>query len=466
MKIAYFLIFLAMAGCIRVGPDYSPPATQQETNWTEHSEALIPNPQVPACWWYAFGDETLNEIIAYALIQNYTVEAAADRIIAARANLGFAIGEWFPQTFQLEASAIRYHLSKNAPNASMINRDYWDLILGLRVNWEIDFWGRYARGIEAAYGEYVASIDELQDIQRLLIADIVTNYVQLKTIIKRIKTLEINIAIQHRSFEITEVRFESGYESQLDNVQAGALWKETEARKNVLEIEKKRFYTTIALLLGLTPEELACYFDVELGPLQVPREAEISFPAQILCQRPDLRRSRDLIFAQNARVGIAVSDLYPRISFTGFIGFESTGKDFLSKSSLTFFYGPSIVWPFFSFGRIQNRIKEQYALLANQIALYRNQTLTAFKEVEDALTFFVKAMEETKNLEESYAFAKRSVEISTLQYQEGIADYSRVLNSLQLQVNAQDRLDQAYGDIGLAFASIYRALGIFSPCCP
>ena len=143
------------------------------------------------------------------------------------------------------------------------------------------------------------------------------------------------------------------------------------------------------------------------------------------------------------------------------LGFETTGKDFFSKNSLTFFYGPSFAWPFFSFGRIENNIREQYALLCEGIALYRNQVLVAYKEVEDALTFFAKSIQQTNDLEESFAFAKRSVDISTLQYQEGIADYSRVLNSLQLQVTIQDQLDQAQGDIGLGFANIYRALGVF-----
>ena len=124
--------------------------TQIEDAWTEPSDTIVTEEiEIPA-WWLSYGDDTLNALIDYAMQQNYTVEAAVDRIIAARANLGFAIGEWYPQTFQLEGSAIRTHLSENAPNTAKINRDYWDLILGLRVTWELDFWGRFYRGIEAA----------------------------------------------------------------------------------------------------------------------------------------------------------------------------------------------------------------------------------------------------------------------------------------------------------------------------
>lgn len=427
-------------------------------------------------WWYNYRDETLNNLIDYALEENYTLEAAAYRILAARANLGFAIGEYFPQTQQLEESSIRRHISANAPNTLGIDRDFWDHILGLRIAWELDFWGRFYRGVQVACGEYLATKDDYRDVQRLLISDIVLAYVQHKTLQNRIVILDHNIEIQHRSSEIAKVRWEEGLESELDYAQAVTLWKETQAQRTSLEIELRRTLTSIAILVGLMPEEFSCYFTINADPIQTPTDVAVSYPAEILCQRPDLRRTLDLIFAQNARIGIAISDLLPRISFTGFLGLECAGdshhtanqhgKHFFSRNSLTFFYGPDFVWPILNYGRLENRVKEQYALLNEGIALYRNQVLEAYKEVEDALTFFVKSIEETADLEQSYKYAKRSVDISTLQYQEGLADYSRVLNSLQLQVTAEDTMAQAQGNIGLAYATIFRSLGALpSNCC-
>lgn len=257
----------------------------------------------------------------------------------------------------------------------------------------------------------------------------------------------------------------------LDYAQAVSLWKETEGQRTSLEIELKRTLTSIAILAGMTPEEFICRFTINSDPLYLPIDVAIGYPAEILCQRPDLRRSLDLLFAQNARIGVATSDLLPRISFTGFIGLEcgsdthtsanQKGKHFFSRNSLTYFYGPDFEWPILNYGRLENRVNEQEALLNEGIALYRNQVLEAYKEVEDALTFFVKSIEETADLEQSFKSAKRSVDISTLQYQEGIADYSRVLNSLQLQVAAEDNMAQSQGNIGLAYANIFRSLGTF-----
>lgn len=467
-----FLILILLTGCFRVGPDFKSPPTTTQQSWTEQSSRIMTEQNVEiGPWWHNYQDDTLNDLIDYALQGNFTLEAATYRILAARANLGFAIGEFFPQTQQAEGSLIRRHISANAPNTLGIDRDFLDGISGMRVAWELDFWGRFYRGAETAYGEYVATQDDYQDVRRILISDIVLAYVQHKTFQNRIAILERNIIIQSRSAEIAKVRWEEGYESELDYAQAMTLWKETEAQKTSLEIELKRTLTSIAILIGLTPEEFACHFAINREILNTPTDALISYPAEVLYQRPDLRRSLDLLFAQNARVGIAVSDLFPRISFTGFLGLECAsktnstanqkGKHFFSRNSLTFFYGPDFAWPILNYGRLENRIKEQYAILNEGIALYRNQVLEAYKEVEDSLTFFVKSIEETTELESSFKYAKRSVDISTLQYQEGIVDYSRVLNSLQLQVEAEDAMAQALGNIGLAYANIYKSLGTF-----
>lgn len=471
-KILNLFLILLLTGCLRVGPDFKSPKTTPQESWTEPSPRIAMGKDVEiGQWWNNYQDETLNALIDHALLENFTLEAAAYRVIAARANLGFAIGEFFPQTQQGEGSLIRTHISRNAPNTIGIDRDFLDGILGLRIAWELDFWGRFYRGVQVAYGEYTATKDDYEDVRRILISDIVLAYVQHKTIQNRITILERNVDIQHRSAEIAKVRWEEGYESELDFAQAVTLWKETEAQKTNLEIDLKRTLTSIAILVGLTPEEFSCHFSINSEPIYTPTDAVIGYPAEILYQRPDLRRSLDLLYAQNARVGIAVTDLLPRISFTGFLGLECAsrthttanqmGKHFFSPNSLTFFYGPDFTIPILNYGRLENRIKEQYALLYEGIATYRNQVLEAYKEVEDALTFFAKSIEETFDLELSFKYAKRSVDISTLQYQEGLADYSRVLNSLQLQVSAEDSMAQAHGNIGLAYANIYKSLGTF-----
>lgn len=463
---------ISLTGCFRVGPNFKPPQALVQLSWTEIAPRLAVHQNVEiGPWWHQFQDQTLDALIAYARQANYKLEAAAYRIIAARANLGFAIGEFFPQTQQAEGSFLRTHISANAPNTLGIDRDFGDGILGVRLAWELDFWGRFYRGVESAFGEYMATQDDYCDVQRLLIADIAFAYIQYKTLQNRIAILERNIVVQHRSAEIAKVRWKEGYDSELDYAQAVTLWKETQAQKSNLETELKRNLTSMAILVGLTPEAFISQFPMHSNPLVMPTAATIGYPAEVLYRRPDLRRSLDILFSQNARIGIAVSDLFPRISFTGFLGLECAtdthttanqfGKHFFSRNSLTFVYGPDFAWPILNYGRLENRIKEQYALLNQGIALYRNQVLEVYKEVEDALTFFVKSIEETADLAQSFKHAKRSVEISLIQYQEGLVDYTRVLNSLQLQVASEDAMAQAMGNVGLAYTNIFKSFGSF-----
>lgn len=470
VSVALFLL----TGCFRVGPNFKCLKAPAEESWTEQSPhiAVDPNMEIGP-WWEHFQDETLNDLVDYALDFNFSLEAAVYRIAAARANLEIAIGEFFPQTQQLEGSFIRTHISANAPNTLGIDRDFGDGILGFRLAWELDFWGRFYRGVQAAYGEYLASKFDYFDVQRLVVSDLVSFYIEYKTLQNRIVILERNVTAQARSAEIAKVRWEEGFDSELDYAQAVTLWKETEAQKVSLEIDLKRALTSMAILTGLTPEAFLCQFTINSNPLHIPTAVTINCPAEILYNRPDLRRSLDLLFSQNARIGIAISDLYPHISFTGFLGLEcgtdtehtanQHGKHFFQRQSLSFFYGPTFSWPILNYGRLENRVREQYAILFEGIALYRNQVLQAYKEVEDALTFYVKSIEETTDLEQSFKYAKRSVDISILQYQEGLADYTRVLNSLQLQVTAEDAMAQAMGNIGLAYANIFKSLGTFDP---
>src|SRR4029077_2090486 len=166
-------------------------------------------------------------------------------------------------------------------------------------------WGRFYRGVQVAYGEYAATVHDYQDVQRILISDLVSAYVLHKTFKNRIAILERNVEIQYRSAEIAKVRWEEGYESELDYAQAVTLWKETQAQKTNLEIDLKRTLTSIAILVGLTPEEFICNFTINSDQINTPTDAAIGYPAAILSQRPDLRRTLDLLYAQSARVGVA-----------------------------------------------------------------------------------------------------------------------------------------------------------------
>ncbi len=242
-----------------------------------------------------------------------------------------------------------------------------------------------------------------------------------------------------------------------------------ESRLPVLENELRVAKNALAVLLGTTPDKVDSIVG-KPGPIpKAPLTLAVGIPAELLCRRPDVQRALHEAAAQSARIGIATSDLLPRLSISGFIGFESSadtrstktgggGKLFDSKS-LTYFFGPDFAWPLLNYGRLINRVRVEYTRFYQAVLDYQNTVLTAFREAEDGLISFVNAHEEVDELEKSVKAAERSTDLARTQYVEGIADYLRVLDTERSRLEEQERLVIAEGKIALSLIATYRALG-------
>jgi outer membrane protein TolC len=196
----------------------------------------------------------------------------------------------------------------------------------------------------------------------------------------------------------------------------------------------------------------------------------VGIPADLLRRRPDIRQAELNAAAQSARIGVAKADLFPRVSLAGFVGFQTVGSsdsrsngadvgDLFSTDSFVGSFGPSISWPFFNYGRITNNVRVQDARFQQLVADYQNTVLSAYQEVEDGLVGFLRAQEQTEFLARSTRANERSVELSILQYREGVSDYIRVLRAQQDLLQRQDRLTQAQSLIAQNLIATYRALG-------
>ncbi len=464
------LMPLVAAGCFRVGPDFYAPEVPIQSNWMECGEDKIScDAEIERAWWEQFHDEKMTELVLLAESRNLDLKIAAFRILGARALLGIAIGEWFPQLQELVGDATRFKLSRNRPNSFFADRNYWDFNLGLSVAWELDFWGRFRRGIESAQDNLFASYANYQDVLVILQAEVASTYVEIRTLEERIAILYDNIKVQRRSLEIVTARFEAGVVTELDVQQAKTLLSSTQARLPVLEAELRVFKNALSFLLGLTPEDLTCVLDQPGKIPEPPAEVAVGIPAELLCRRPDVRRALYLAASQSARIGVAVSDLLPRISIGGFIGFDSSegtdttasggGGKLLSGDSFTYLLGPSFAWKVLNYGRLKNRVYFEYTTFYERLLDYRNTVLAAYQEVEDGLIGTVKFQEEADFRLESVSAAVRAAEVARTQYVEGFVDYTRVLNTEEARVNEEEQLAISRGRIALSLIATYRALG-------
>ena len=455
-------VVLYLSGCAPVGPDFVKPEVEVPDSWSAQSGDTYATdaPQL-STWWKLFNDPVLNELVDTALRNNNTLELAGLRILEARAQLGVAAGSLYPQS-QFAAGEANY---RSPPENTGITNNYWQYTLGASVAWEIDFWGRFRRGVESADAAYLASIEAYNQALVLLTAQVVESYTAVRAAEEQLRISQDNIELQKRSYDITEVLYRNGDSSELDVQQANTLLLSTQATVPSLEVQLIQARNALSTLLGQIPGSIETLLQDSSGISAIPAEISVGFPADMLRNRPDVRQAELEAMAQNALVGVAESGLYPSFNLNGSIGLASGSPgtssfgDLFQADSLTYSIGPSFVWPFLNYGRIKNEIRVQDARLQQALVRYRETALQAAREAENAMASLIGTRKQASMLAETVVSAKRSAKLASLRYSEGFSDYQRVLNSLQSLFTQEQRYVVNQSAIVNSMAALFRALG-------
>jgi NodT family efflux transporter outer membrane factor (OMF) lipoprotein len=443
-----------------VGPNYGRPAAPVAADWIDYADPrVMSEEQQLGQWWTVFNDPILNSLIQTAYQQNLTLRVAGARILEARAQRGIAAGNLFPQSQSAFADYARVKLSQNAANPPIEAWfSNWDA--GLTASWELDFWGRFRRAIEAADAELDASVENYDDVLVVLLSDVAASYVQYRTFQQRLEYARANVVTQRRAVQLSTDKFEGGLTTERDKHQAIQLLEQTEALIPFLEIGKRQAANRLCVLLGMPPRDLDAMLGPGEGVPQVPAGVIVGVPADLVRRRPDVRRAERLVAAQSARIGIAVSDLYPHISILGTIGVEAEQfGDLFRTGSMIGSVGPGVRWDILNYGRLVNGVRVQDARFQALAYAYQDQVLTAGREVEDALVAFLQTQEQTQHLGASVTAANRTLEITNEQYIQGAIDFTPLFIFESVLTTQQDQYAASQGDAALALIAIYRALG-------
>jgi NodT family efflux transporter outer membrane factor (OMF) lipoprotein len=343
--------------------------------------------------------------------------------------------------------------------------NFWQSEIGLLASWELDFWGKFRRGIESANASWLATVADYDNALVSLTADVANAYILIRTLEKRIEIARQNVETQREGLKIAEVRFRYGTISQLDVEQAKTVLNNTLASVPSLEAQLQQAKNALSILLGLPPSHLA---DVLEGAPEIPvspAEVVVSIPADLLRRRPDIRSAEQQAAAQCALIGVAKADLYPAFSLTGTFGFLSSDvgtfklSDMFDWKSRAAQVGPSVTWNILNYGRITNNVRVQDARFEQLLITYQSTVLKAQQEVEDALVAFLKAQEQAEFLAQSAAAAKRSFDLAVLQYRGGTKDFTTVLVAELALLTEQNNLALTLGSISTNLVGVYRALG-------
>ncbi len=446
-------------GC-KVGPNYHEPPAAVAPKWIDADDKRV----VPGCddhcqWWKVFKDPALDALICTAYHQNLTLREAGYRILQARAQLGIARGEFFPQTQNLTGSYTRFARSKETAGGPIGPRffDQWDY--GFNLDWELDFWGRFRRAIESQSDTLDASVADYDAALLTLLGDIATNYTQMRTFEQRIAYARENVKIQRDTLEIVEARFRASTISELDVDQARSTLNATQAAVSELEIGLRQTQNQLCTLLGIPPEDLMAR--IGAGPIPTaPADVVVGIPADLLRRRPDVRAAERRVAAQSEQIGIAMSDLYPHITIDGTLGGSAEKFSHLfSPGAFNSHISPSFRWDLLNYCRIANNVRFQDARFLELVAAYQNTVLAANQDVENGLVVFLRGQERTQFQQKSVDDAVAAVKVALLQYKAGTTDFTTVTQVEQIQVLQEDTLAQAQGEIVAGLIQVYRALG-------
>jgi NodT family efflux transporter outer membrane factor (OMF) lipoprotein len=461
-------VLLAFAGCM-VGPNYQRPKVSVSSSWGETGDQRVRTESTTyRDWWSAFNDPALDRLIARAYRNNLTLQQAGVRVLQARAQLGIAIGEIYPQTQQAIGSVQWNRTSDRAVTGAISSGGsftYWQSQIGAQASWELDFWGRIRRGIESADASLLATLADYDNTLVTLTADVANAYIALRTAEERIRIARENVETQEQTLKIVEARFKYGTVTQLDVEQARTVLLNTQATVPTLETQRRQARDALSVLLGMPPSDLA---DLLEGPSTIPispPQVIVGIPADLLRRRPDIRSAELQAVAQSAQIGVARADLFPAFSLLGNFVLLSTDlgsfklSDMFRWGSRSIQVGPSVQWNILNYGQLTNNVRVQDAYFQQLLLAYQRAVLSAQQDVEDNLVAFLRSQDRADFLAKSVTSSQSALRLAVLRYREGVTDFTTVLTAQQALLSQQDSLASTLGNISTSLVGVYRALG-------
>jgi NodT family efflux transporter outer membrane factor (OMF) lipoprotein len=478
----YLALLLCACGCtgvreyvhngLKVGPNYKRPAAPVADEWIDSQNSRISSePGDYRNWWTVFNDPVLNRLVQTAYSQNITLREAGFRVAEAQAQRGVVAGNLFPQVQEVIADYTRTQRSQEtalfpsipagSPFANLAAPQFSNWRVGGSLAWELDFWGRYRRAIEAADARLDSSVEEFDDALVVLIGEVATTYVELRAVEQRLEVARENADLQKESVRVAQARLNAkAADSELDAPQAKANLGNTLAAVEAFEIQRRQTQNRLAVLMGMPPHDLTYILD---GPSPIPRapdQVAVGVPAELIWRRPDVRRAERLVAAQSAEIGIAQSELYPHISINGTMAWEAAQfSDLFKSSAFGGTIGPSLRWNVLNYGRLLNNIRIQDARFQQLVANYQQTILQANEEAENAIVAYLHFTDQVKVREESARQAREAERVAQVKYQEGETDFNRLFTVQQLLLGQQELLAVARGNAAQSLVDLYRALG-------
>ena len=409
-------------------------------------------------WWKVFGDATLDSLINLAMEQNPSVLMAINRIDQAKAQWRISQSDFYP-SLELDGGWNRQQTSGNLGTGTpQAWTGYYNATI--KMSWQLDVFGLIRQKAKAQKELYAASKEDYNATMVSLCAEVASAYFNLREMQQEVDVLQRNAASQEAVVGITETRYKTGLVSKLDVAQAKSVYYSTLASIPVAEASVIQYINTLAVLLGLYPQDVTEALNV---PRPLPDYVEpvgVGVPGQLLLRRPDVRSAERQVNAQAALLGVSKRDWLPEFFLNGSFGYASHDvNDMGRQGSMTWSIAPSMTWNIFNGGRNVQEERLQRAQLDESIHQFNNIVLTAVQEVDNAMSAYRNSIKQIVACREMLYQGKEAFSLSLDLYKQGLTPFQNVLDAQRSLLTYENSLVKAKGYSLVCLVQVYQALG-------
>ncbi len=450
VKLSVFaLASVVLSGCV-LGPDYQRPDSSVPVEFRHTPGWKVAQPSElssSVSWWSLYQDASLADLLKQLETSNQNLRAAEAAWREARALVGGSRSALYPKaTGQVGTSRTGNDQGVNKSN---------EVALGL--SWQLDIWGQVRRQVEASEANAQASAAEWAGVRLSQQSELVQNYLQLRVIDEQMRLLDATVKAYQRSLQLTENRYKAGVVTRADVSQALTQLKNTQAQRLDLDWQRARYEHAIAVLVGSTPNAVQVARVETLPQLPV---LPIDVPSALLERRPDIAVAERQVMAANAEIGVAETAYFPDLTLSASGGYRGSNlADWISMPNRFWSIGPQFAMTLFDAGLRRSKVEQAEARYDQQVARYRQTTLQAIGEVEDALVQLNVLAEEIVVQREALAASQDTLRLTENQYQAGMVDYLAVTSAQTIALNSERTLLNLLGTQLTASAQLISALG-------
>ena len=458
MKLVTIAPLTLLVSACAVGPNYHQPATKVAEKFGGAETATFNTGAGVAQFWQTFDDATLTRLVNESLLANYDLRIALTRIKEARALRGESYLDLAP-TITADGGYTKTRTS-SVQTLPGVSRDATFYDAGFDAVWELDLFGRVRRGVEASNAGLGVAEAGLHDAQVSVTAEVTRTYFELRGFQQQLEVANRNVANQRDTLELAKVLLDNGRGTEFDTARAQAQLSGTLGTIGPLEAAVARSIHRLSVLIGREPgalrEELTPAKD--LPPL--PEMTAVGNPSDLLRRRPDIRVAERQLAGATARVGIAVADIFPRVTFVGNLGSVAATRAGLGDSGNdAWTIAPGISWAALDLGRVKARINAAHARSDGALLNYEQTVLRALEDTEDSLVTYSRARDRLVHDQEAVSASGTASRLARLRYENGSSDFLQVLDAERSQLQSEDRLARSRTEAATSLIAVYKALG-------